>query len=107
MNSNITKKLAGKVALVTGGFQGCRRLLRRPCSAQQYGDMKLCRREFIKATGAVAVLGKGLAWGAEAKAAATAEPAKLARLFPGCCAYSFQKQLAAKQMTMEQFIRKG
>ena len=69
--------------------------------------MKLCRREFIKAAGSVAALGTGLEWGREAKAADTAEPTKLARLFPGCCAYSFRKYLAAKQMTMEQFLRKG
>jgi sugar phosphate isomerase/epimerase len=69
--------------------------------------MKLCRREFIRAAGVAAALGTGLELGGEAKAADTGEPAKMARLFPGCCAYSFRKYLAAKQMTMEQFIRKG
>jgi sugar phosphate isomerase/epimerase len=70
--------------------------------------MKLCRREFIKAAGAVAALGTGLDLaGREAHAAETAEPTKMARVFPGCCAYSFRKYLASKQMTMEDFIRKG
>jgi sugar phosphate isomerase/epimerase len=70
--------------------------------------MKLCRREFIKAAGAVAALGTELDLGAsETNAADAAEPTKMARLFPGCCAYSFRKYLAKKQMTMEDFIRKG
>jgi sugar phosphate isomerase/epimerase len=69
--------------------------------------MKLCRREFLKAAGAAA-LGTGLDLGGrEASAAEAAEPGKMARLFPGCCAYSFRKYLAKKQMTMEDFIRKG
>ncbi len=70
--------------------------------------MKLCRREFIRAAGAVAAVGTGIGLGGrEAHAADTAEPAKMARLFPGCCAYTFRKYLAKKQMTMEDFIRKG
>ncbi len=69
--------------------------------------MKLCRREFIKAASVVAAMGTGLELGGKAKAADTVEPAKMPRLLPGCCAYSYQKQLGAMQMTMEQFIRKG
>jgi sugar phosphate isomerase/epimerase len=70
--------------------------------------MKWCRREFIKAAGAVAALGTGFDLGGrEANAADTTESTKMARLLPGCCAYSFRKYLASKQMTMEDFIRKG
>ena len=70
--------------------------------------MKLGRREFFKATGAAVAFGAGVEIGGiDAKAGTAEEPSRMARFFPGCCAYSFRKDLANGQMSMEDFIRKG
>jgi len=66
----------------------------------------LDRREFLQTTGiAAAALAKNpraLALDAQ-KAKSDKDP----RLFVGCCAISYSKQLRSGQMTMEEFIRKG
>lgn len=69
------------------------------------------RREFLKTAGAGALAGAGLSMGAPHASAAAPEesgdPAKMARLLVGCCAYSYREMLTHGQMTMEDFIRKG
>ena len=70
----------------------------------------LGRRQFLKTAGAGALAGAGLAMGApraSAAADANSDPAKMARLLVGCCAYSYREQLAHGQMTMEEFIQKA
>ncbi len=64
------------------------------------------RREFLQSTGAVAA--GSLVW-AKARAPETESPTAPdhARLFVGCCAYSFKKYLASGQMTMEDFVLKA
>ncbi len=70
--------------------------------------MKLRRREFFRAAGAAALLGTGLGLGeSKAKADDSEGSPREARLFAGCCAYSFRKSLASGRMSMEEFIRKG
>jgi len=64
----------------------------------------MLRREFLAtAGGAVALPVLGHA----AEGSDEIGPATRARLFVGCCAYSFRKYLAAGTMTMEDFIRKA
>src|SRR5208283_3234677 len=70
------------------------------------------RRQFVKTVGLSALAGAGLrVAGAQAAAAAqpeaNADKSKLARLFPGCCAYSYNKDLRQGSMTMEDFLLKA
>ncbi|HEX5413918.1 MAG TPA: sugar phosphate isomerase/epimerase family protein [Terriglobia bacterium] len=69
---------------------------------------KFTRRRFLQSAGAAAYVGAGLALPGQAQAAANAAvtgsvPGK-ARMFPGCCAYSYRKLLASGQMNMQDFI---
>ncbi|MGD0520139.1 MAG: sugar phosphate isomerase/epimerase family protein [Terracidiphilus sp.] len=70
------------------------------------------RRQFVKTVGLSALAGAGMrVAGAQAAAAAqsdvSADKSKLARLLPGCCAYSYDKELRNGPMTMEEFIFKA
>jgi sugar phosphate isomerase/epimerase len=66
----------------------------------------LHRRDFIKTTGMVSVGSLALSLrGADEPGQGAA--AGGARLFPGCCAYSYGSYLGKGKMTMEQFIVKG
>jgi sugar phosphate isomerase/epimerase len=70
------------------------------------------RREFVKTVGLGALAGAGMrVAGAQVAAAAqsdvNADKSKLARLLPGCCAYSYDKVLRHGPMTMEEFIHKA
>ena len=71
------------------------------------------RRQFVKTVGLGALAGAGLrVAGAQAAAAApqsdaNADKTKLPRLFPGCCAYSYNKELRQGSMTMEDFFLKA
>ena len=72
----------------------------------------LDRRQFVKTIGLGAMAGAGIgAVGPEIAAAAqlqdSADKSKLARLLPGCCAYSYDKDLAHGRMTLEDFILKA
>lgn len=64
------------------------------------------RRKFLQTAGVAAA---GLATNPRARALDAHERKndKGARLFVGCCAYSYGKYLRSGQMTMEDFIRKG
>ncbi len=70
------------------------------------------RRQFVKTVGLGALAGAGMRV-AGAQAAAAAQPdvntdkSKTARLLPGCCAYSYDKELRHGPMTMEDFILKA
>jgi len=72
---------------------------------------KIARRHFLKtaAAGAVAgaALGARLHAAPQAETAAPADPAKMPRLFAGCCAYSYRSLLTKGGMTYEQFIEKA
>lgn len=68
------------------------------------------RREFLKAAGITALAGVELALPRALDAASSPKAGTTptgARLFAGCCAYSFRKYLADGRMSMEDFIRKG
>jgi sugar phosphate isomerase/epimerase len=70
------------------------------------------RRQFVKTVGLGALAGAGLrVAGAQAAAApqsdANSGKTKLPRLFPGCCAYSYNKELRQGSMTMEDFLLKA
>jgi sugar phosphate isomerase/epimerase len=70
------------------------------------------RRQFVKTVGLSALAGAGMrVAGAQAAAAAqpdtNADKSKTARLFPGCCAYSYNKELRQGSMTMEDFLLKA
>ena len=72
----------------------------------------LDRRQFVKTVGLGAMAGAGIAAaGPQARAAAqsagNADPSKRARLLPGCCAYSYDKDLRHGSMTLEDFILKA
>jgi sugar phosphate isomerase/epimerase len=73
---------------------------------------KIARRQFLKTAAAGAVAGAALGTPLHAAAqadssAASTDPAKMPRLFSGCCAYSFRSLLTKGQMTYEQFIEKA
>ena len=72
---------------------------------------KIARRHFLKtaAAGAVAgaALGARLHAAPQAETAAPTDPAKMPRLFAGCCAYSYRSLLTKGGMTYEQFIEKA
>src|SRR5512146_47062 len=67
------------------------------------------RRRFLQSAGAAAYVGAGLALPSQAQAAAqevsAGEVKSMARMFPGCCAYSYRKYLKSGQMSMQDFIR--
>ena len=71
------------------------------------------RRSFLRGAGACtvgAMAGVGLLQSEAPRAAAQEDHATrraLPRMFSGCCAYSYRRQLMAGQMTMEDFIRKA
>lgn len=78
---------------------------------------KLVRRDFLRTAGAGVLMnvamgaGTGIKLHAEPRASAAAgagsDPAKMPRLFAGCCAYSYRALLTHGQMTLEQFIEKA
>lgn len=67
------------------------------------------RRQFVKTVGLSALAGAGVS-GAGSRVAAAAQSdvgangAKLPRLIPGCCAYSYNRDLRGGGMTLEDFI---
>lgn len=67
------------------------------------------RRRFLQSAGAAAYIGAELGLPLQAQATArdseTQNAKSMARLFPGCCAYSFRKYLKTGRMTMQDFIR--
>jgi sugar phosphate isomerase/epimerase len=70
------------------------------------------RRQFVKTVGlgALAAAGMGIAEARTAAAAqsdANADKSNVARLIPGCCAYSYDKDLRHGKMTLEDFILKA
>lgn len=73
---------------------------------------KIARRQFLKTAAGGAMAGAALsthlhaATQAESSPAAT-DPAKMPRLFSGCCAYSYRSLLTTGRMTYEQFIEKA
>jgi sugar phosphate isomerase/epimerase len=74
----------------------------------------ISRRQFVRTVGLGALAGAGVKV-TGAQAAAETQPdinintgkSKLARLLPGCCAYSYDKDLRHGPMTMEDFILKA
>lgn len=76
-------------------------------------ESRIPRRSFLRAAGIFAastVAGLGQLNAAVPNSASQAAPPtgkRMPRLFSGCCAYSYDKQMMAKQMTMEDFIRKA
>jgi sugar phosphate isomerase/epimerase len=70
---------------------------------------KFTRRHFLRSAGASAFAGTGLTLPSRASSAAPGdspgEVKSVARMFPGCCAYSYRKLLKSGQMTMQDFIR--
>lgn len=72
----------------------------------------LDRRQFVKTIGLGAIAGAGIgAVGPQIAAAArsqdNADKSKVARLLPGCCAYSYDKDLRQGKMTLEDIILKA
>ena len=70
------------------------------------------RRQFVKTVGLGALAGAGMGTvGAQAATAAQSDAnpdkSKLARLLPGCCAYSYDNELRHGPMTLEDFILKA
>jgi sugar phosphate isomerase/epimerase len=70
---------------------------------------KMSRRRFVRSIGLGALAGAGLkVTGAQATAETqpdvTTSKSTLARLLPGCCAYSYDKDLRNGPMTMKDFI---
>jgi sugar phosphate isomerase/epimerase len=70
------------------------------------------RRQFVRTVGLGALAGAGVkVTGAQAAAATQpdikTDESKSARLLPGCCAYSYDKDLRHGPMTMEDFILKA
>lgn len=59
------------------------------------------RRKFLLSSASAAA---AASLGSAAPAAAASSDKKMARLFPGCCAYSYRKYLQHGPMTMEDFI---
>jgi sugar phosphate isomerase/epimerase len=75
---------------------------------------RMIRRDFLKTAGAGVLAGAGLGMklDAEPQTGSASEnagddPAKMPRLFSGCCAYSYRNMLTHGQMTLEQFIEKA
>ncbi len=74
-------------------------------------QQKVARRQFLKTAGMGALAGSAGLIGTPPAEAASADEAllqaKLPRLFTGCCAYSYGKELNHGQMTLEDFIHKA
>lgn len=75
-------------------------------------DSGIARRTFLKAIGCSALA--GASWSLPGQAMAEGASAdnhgagsKTARLFSGCCAYSYNQELRRGAMTLEDFIRKA
>jgi len=72
-------------------------------------DHKFTRRRFLQSAGAAAYIGAELGLPSRAQAApqevGPQNVKAMARLFPGCCAYSFLQYLKNGRMTMQDFIR--
>src|ERR1035438_10266863 len=94
--------------------------LRRLCTAcrkNMYGMggtvlFMVNRRQFVKTVGFGALAGAGIgAVGVQADAStqtdANPDNPKSTRLLPGCCAYSYDKELRHGPMTLEDFILKA
>jgi len=72
----------------------------------------LDRRQFVKTAGLGAMAAAGMAAAgpqaaAVAQSAGNADQSKRARLLPGCCAYSYDKDLRPGRMTLEEVILKA
>lgn len=70
-------------------------------------NRSIFRRDFLIATAATIAATASNDVLAMSGAHAAAEPSAQARLFPGCCAYSYLKYFKAGSLTMEDFIRKA
>jgi sugar phosphate isomerase/epimerase len=73
---------------------------------------KIPRRKFLKTAGLGVLAGAGSQWLASSPATAESIPGNengtsMARLFSGCCAYSYDHALRKGIMTMEDFIHKA
>lgn len=73
---------------------------------------KIPRRKFLKTAGLSVLSGAGAPWLASYPASASSASgdgnvASMARLFSGCCAYSYDHALRKGTMTMEDFIHKA
>jgi sugar phosphate isomerase/epimerase len=71
---------------------------------------KLARRQFLKTAGLSALAGAGMElfeppMAVAASSDSNLDQSKTARLFSGCCAYSYGKELQQGAMTLEDFIR--
>ena len=70
---------------------------------------KFTRRCFLQSAGAAAYVGAGLTLPSHVQATpqsvSAGEVKSMARMFPGCCAYSYRKYLKSGQMSMQDFIR--
>ena len=70
---------------------------------------RFTRRRFLQSAGVAACAGAKLALPSQVQAATSGadpkNPKSMARMFPGCCAYSFRKDLKSNQMSMQDFIR--
>ena len=70
---------------------------------------KFTRRRFLQSAGTAVCAGAELALPSRAQAAmrgnSPGEVKSMARMFPGCCAYSYRKYLKSGQMSMQDFIR--
>jgi len=65
------------------------------------------RREFLKLSGAVTATAAAMNLDVAGELVPSTSKTSMARLFPGCCAYSYAKHLNKGTMTMEDFILKG
>jgi sugar phosphate isomerase/epimerase len=75
-------------------------------------ENRVARRQFLKTVGAGIVAGAGMellgSSAAQAETATGDQPtSKPARLFSGCCAYTYRKEFLSGRMTMESFIDKA
>jgi len=76
---------------------------------------KIARRHFLKTAAAGAVAGATMSThlhaapqaDSSAASSASTDPAKMPRLFAGCCAYSYRSLITKGQMSYEQFIEKA
>jgi sugar phosphate isomerase/epimerase len=70
---------------------------------------RLTRRRFLQSAGVAAYAGAKLASPSQVQAATSGagpkDPKSMARMFPGCCAYSFGRDLKSNRMSMQDFIR--
>lgn len=65
------------------------------------------RREFLRLSGALTTTAATMSLDAAGEFLSSALKTPTARLFPGCCAYSYAKHLDQGTMTIEDFILKG